>query len=51
MRLSILSPTTPLPGNSGGFTGGLIVGFPPRGGEFDIACDAFLRRNTHVSIT
>ena len=48
MRLSILSPTTPLPGNSGGFTGGLIVGFPPRGGEFDIACDAFL---THVSIT
>ena len=35
MRLSIVSP---LPGNthcySGVFTGGLIVGFSPRGGEF-----------------
>ena len=40
-----LGPTTPLPGNSGVFTGGLIVGFSPRGGEFDIA---FLRRNTHI---
>ena len=30
-HLSILGPTIPLPGNSGGFTGGLIIGFPPGG--------------------